>query len=65
MPVYEYFCPECKIEFELMRSFADAQKAAFCPECNLESQKLVSNFGSKTGSYIQAPEKPFRKGIIK
>jgi len=65
MAVYEYLCPSCKMEFELMRSMGEADKAASRPNCNAEAQRLVSGFGSKTGSYIQAPAKPFRKGMAK
>jgi len=61
MPVYEYLCTKCNIEFELRRPFSEADKAALCPKCNSEAQKLISAFGSKTGSYIQASGKPFRK----
>ena len=63
MPIYEYFCTKCKTEFELMRPFSEADKAGVCPKCNSRAQKLVSGFGSKTGSYIQASTEPFRKGI--
>ena len=65
MPVYEYLCPKCNIEFELRRPFSEADKAAVCPKCNSEAQKLISSFGSKTGSYIQASGKPFRKQVSK
>lgn len=63
MPIYEYFCIKCKTGFELMRPFSEADKPGVCPRCNSQAQKLVSGFGSKTGSYIQAPAEPFRKGI--
>ena len=61
MPIYEYLCINCKTEFELMRPFSEADKGAVCPKCNSAAQKLVSSFGSKTGSYVQASSKPFRK----
>jgi putative FmdB family regulatory protein len=61
MPVYEYFCTKCKMGFEFMRPFSESDKDAVCPNCNSKAQKLVSSFGSKTGSYIQASSKPFRK----
>jgi len=61
MPIYEYLCTKCGTEFELMRSFSEADKLATCPECNSEAQKMLSNFASKTGSYLQSPSKPFRK----
>ena len=63
MPIYEYFCSRCKIEFELMRPFSESDKPAKCHKCNAEAQKLVSSFGSKTGSSIQTSSKPFRTGV--
>jgi putative FmdB family regulatory protein len=62
MPIYEYFCPSCKTEFELRRPFSESDKSAPCPHCGAEGQKLISGFASKTGSYIQGVTKPFRKG---
>jgi putative FmdB family regulatory protein len=63
MPIYEYLCPKCRMEFEIRRSFSEADKPAVCPKCNSEAQKLISGFACKTGSYIQASPKPFRGGI--
>ena len=63
VPIYEYLCTKCKMQFELRRPFSEADKPAICPKCNSEAQKLISNFASKTGSYLQTPSKPFRKGI--
>ena len=60
MAVYEYFCPKCRKEFELMRPMSEAGKPAKCPKCGSKAERLVSVFGSKTGSYLQAPEEPFR-----
>ncbi|MDO9334191.1 MAG: zinc ribbon domain-containing protein [Dehalococcoidales bacterium] len=62
MPIYEYLCPKCKTEFELMRPFNEADKPAICPKCNSEAQKQIANFASKTGSYLQSPAKPFGRG---
>jgi putative FmdB family regulatory protein len=63
VPIYEYFCSRCKIEFELMRPFSEFDKPAKCHKCNVVAQKLVSSFGSKTGSSMQASSKPFRAGV--
>lgn len=60
MAVYEYFCPKCRKEFELMRPMSAAGKPAGCPKCGSKAERLISGFGSKTGSYLQAPEEPFR-----
>jgi len=61
MPVYEYLCPKCGTPFELRRLFSEADKPALCPKCNAKAEKLISNFASKTGSYLQSPSAPFRK----
>ena len=60
MPIYEYLCPRCKAEFDLMRPMSEADRPAACPKCGSEGQKLVSGFASKTGSHMQSPAKPFR-----
>lgn len=62
MAVYEYQCPKCRKEFELMRPISEAEKPARCPKCGSKAVKLISGFASKTGDSIQAPGKPFRKG---
>jgi putative FmdB family regulatory protein len=61
MAVYEYQCPKCRKEFELMRPISEADKPARCPKCGSKAVKLISGFASKTGDSIQAPGKPFRK----
>ena len=62
MPIYEYRCPKCGAEFELMRSFSQAQEPASCPKCGSDSEKLISAFASKVGFYVRAPAKSaFRK----
>lgn len=60
MPIYEFICPQCKHEFELRLSF-DAKNAPVCPKCNSEAKRLISSFGCKTGSNLQASGKPFGK----
>jgi len=61
MPIYEYVCPRCKTAFEEMRPFTEADKSVNCPKCNSEAQKRISNFASKTGSYLQPPTKSFKE----
>lgn len=61
MPVYEYFCPKCKKEFELKRPFSEADKLTNCPQCGSESQKLISAFASKESFYIKGVSSVFRR----
>lgn len=43
MPVYEFMCDDCGIQFErLYKSISKADNAAPCPECGEPSRKLVS-----------------------
>ncbi|MFW5713630.1 MAG: FmdB family zinc ribbon protein [Brevefilum sp.] len=39
MPIYEYVCQDCKGEFELMRSFEDADSMATCAHCQSQQTK--------------------------
>ncbi len=57
MPIYEYYCPYCMNEFELMRSMSEIDKPVLCPKCGTKCQKLVSAYASKTGSYVRPPER--------
>ncbi len=62
MPIYEYFCPKCNQEFQLMRPMSKSNEPAPCPNCGTEGQKLISVFASKSGFYLGVPEKgAFRK----
>ena len=61
MPIYEYYCSECKREFEVKRPMSESDQTAACPQCGSEGQRLASGFASKTGSYLQTPGKPFRR----
>lgn len=64
MAVYEYRCPKCRKEFELMRPMSEAEKPAKCPKCGSKAQKLMSGLGSKTGDSIQPTGKPLRKKTV-
>ncbi|MBL7120016.1 MAG: zinc ribbon domain-containing protein [Dehalococcoidia bacterium] len=60
MAIYEYLCPRCQTEFDLMRPMTEADRPAACPKCGSEGQRLISGFASKTGSHLQSPAKPLR-----
>jgi putative FmdB family regulatory protein len=62
MAIYEYFCPQCRKAFEVMRPMSQADSPAFCPKCNSQGDKLLSVFASTADSGIKVPDKePFRK----
>ena len=64
MAVYEYLCPKCRNQFELMRPMSEAEKRAECPKCGSKAQKLISSFGSKTGDSIQPAGEPFSRRTV-
>jgi putative FmdB family regulatory protein len=58
MPIYEYYCPKCRKEFELMRPYSKAGDPALCLTCGVEGEKLVSACASKVDFYIRPPAGP-------
>ncbi len=62
MPIYEYWCPQCRREFELTRPMSEADKPATCPQCGGQAQKLVSGFASTAGYGIKGTTKPPFRG---
>lgn len=43
MPIYEYRCPKCGVNFELMRRMVEIDKPAPCPQCGTEAERVVSS----------------------
>jgi putative FmdB family regulatory protein len=64
MPIYEFFCPQCKNEFELRFSLVQTESTTLCPKCHSIAERLVSSFACKTGGNLQAAEKPFREATV-
>lgn len=50
MPIYEYVCPNCGCEFELLRPLSDAEKETSCPECQNVARRKLSTFACFTKS---------------
>lgn len=44
MPIYEYRCPSCKLEFELLRPMSRADEVASCPRCHNSAERVLSTF---------------------
>lgn len=57
MPIYEYFCPDCKCRFEQLRPVSRADEAANCPCCKKAVKRVPSKFASfaKTSDGGSAP----------
>lgn len=47
MPMYEYYCGDCRTTFESLRAIALADAPIACPSCqSLTSQRVVSRFAA-------------------
>ena len=50
MPVYEYFCKDCRSVFEVLRPMAERELTAVCPMCeSRSSMPLVSRIALHAG----------------
>lgn len=65
MPVYEFYCENCELEYELIRVVSKMEDPAPCPNCKQNGQRLLSNFSFKSKTF-SAPKlgatthQPFR-----
>ena len=53
MPIYEYQCQDCQQEFELLRSFKDADAEVTCTGCqgkNVQRKLSLFNATSSNGA---------------
>lgn len=50
MPVYEYFCTDCRTKFDALRPMAQADTAIACGECGgMHTSRVLSIFAVKSG----------------
>ena len=56
MPIYEYICLDCKKEYEILRSFNEADQSLDCDECGSENvkRKLSLAIAHSGGSTVSA-----------
>ena len=51
VPIYEYYCPDCEVEFEKLVKLSEANAVQDCPECGgRHTQKKLSTFATSGGS---------------
>jgi putative FmdB family regulatory protein len=56
MPLYEYKCQKCGVEFEALVIRASEKKEVECPECSSrELEEKISSFASSSRSADCAP----------
>jgi putative FmdB family regulatory protein len=42
MPIYEYWCPECRSAFEKLRSMQSNDAEVTCPRCGSKVKRMLS-----------------------
>ena len=65
MPIYEYYCTGCGIDFEVMRSVSQSDEPANCEKCGNPAERQLSNFAFKSNTFTSPKvkaslEKPMR-----
>ena len=55
MPIYEYCCPACKKNFELIRSRSAANLGAPCPDCEASADRVISGFSHFAATPSSSP----------
>ena len=63
-PLYEYFCPKCKHEFEVIKPISEYNSPEKCEKCKKSAIKLVSSGIFFTGTKIEDAEWNPGLGII-
>lgn len=46
MPLYEYFCPPCGTQFEVLRPMSKLDEPATCPEGHETTNRVISLFAA-------------------
>ena len=46
MPLYEFYCPPCGVQFEVLRPMSKSDDAAVCPSGHQTANRVVSMFAT-------------------
>ncbi|MCH7622293.1 MAG: zinc ribbon domain-containing protein [Chloroflexi bacterium] len=64
MPIYEYYCANCKQEFEVLRPASQSQDSAPCTSCQEPAKRQLSTFSFKSNTFtapkLKRATKPMR-----
>ena len=65
MPIYEYYCADCSLDFEVMRSVSQSGDPVDCEKCGKPAQRQLSVFAFKSNTFTSPKfkaslEKPMR-----
>ncbi len=58
MPIYEYYCANCNVEFEAIRPASQADNPVACKTCNQPGERLLSTFSFKSNTFTAPKLKP-------
>lgn len=51
VPIYEYYCPDCAVEFEKLVKISESNAVQDCPECGgRHTHKKLSTFATSGGT---------------
>jgi putative FmdB family regulatory protein len=48
MPLYEYYCPPCSTQFEILRPISKVDEPAVCPSGHTTNNRVLSMFATFT-----------------
>ncbi len=65
MPIYEYYCAGCGLDYEVMRPVSQSDEPANCTTCGKPGERQLSNFAFKSNTFTSPKfkaslEKPMR-----
>jgi len=58
MPIYEYYCANCNVEFEAIRPASQADNPVLCKICNQPGERQLSTFSFKSSTFTAPKLKP-------
>ena len=61
MPIYEYYCANCNIEYETIRPASQADSPVPCKSCNQPGERQLSTFSFKSNTFTAPKLKPATK----
>jgi putative FmdB family regulatory protein len=61
MPIYEYYCANCNVEYEAIRPASQADAPMPCKTCNEPGQRQLSTFSFKSNTFSAPKLKPATK----
>ncbi|MDE2780644.1 MAG: zinc ribbon domain-containing protein [Chloroflexota bacterium] len=58
MPIYEYYCATCNVEYEAIRPASRADEPVPCKTCDRPGERQLSTFSFKSNTFTAPKLKP-------